>query len=119
MSRIGIVSLLAVALAAPLSADSPSRAKTHGYALSGTIASVDEGRKIFVVRNAAGKSTTLVWTTATTVVGGQLKAGASVTLRYLNKDGKHFATSVSVGEGVAQKTPAPTPAATPLLNHEP
>ena len=75
--------------------------------MSGTITSVDEGHKTFVVKNAAGKSTSLVWTTATTVVGGQLKAGSSVTLRYLNKDGKHIATSVSVGEEVAQKTPTP------------
>jgi hypothetical protein len=114
MSRIGIVSVLAVALAAPLSGDSPS--KTHGYALSGTITSVDEGQKTFVVKNAAGKSTSLVWTTATTVVGGQLKAGSNVTLRYLNKYGKHIATSVSVGEEIAQKTPAPKPAATPIAN---
>ena len=116
MNRIGIVSVLAVALAAPLSGDSPNKAKTHGYALSGTITSVDEGHKAFVVRNAAGKSTSLVWTTATTVVGGQLKPGSNVTLRYLIKDGKHIATSVSVGEEVAEKTPAPKPAATPSQN---
>jgi hypothetical protein len=116
MNRIGIVSVLAVALAAPLSGDSPDKNKAHGYALSGTVASVDEGHKTFVVKNSAGKGTTLVWTDATTVVGGQIKAGATVTLRYLNKDGKHIATSVSVGEQVAQKTPAPKPAATPPLN---
>jgi hypothetical protein len=116
MIKIGIVSLLAVALAAPLSGDSPNKAKTHGYALSGMITSVDEGHKTFVVKNAAGKSTSLVWTAATTVVGGQLKAGANVTLRYLNKDGKHIATSVSVGEELAQKTPSPKSAATPPLN---
>jgi hypothetical protein len=112
MSKIGIVSVLALALAASLSGDSPSKAKTHGYALSGTVASVDEKGKTFVVKNAAGKGTSLVWTTATTVVGGQLKPGASVTLRYLNKDGKHIATSVSIGERTAEKTPAPRPAAT-------
>lgn len=116
MNRIGIVSVLAVALAAPLSGDSPNKAKTHGYALSGTITSVDEAHKAFVVKNGAGKTTSLVWTAATTIVGGQLKTGANVNLRYLNKDGKHIATSVSVGEEVAQKTPAPSPAATPLLN---
>jgi hypothetical protein len=116
MSRIGLVSILAVALAASLSGDSPSKAKTHGYALTGTVASVDESHKTFVVKNASGKGTTLVWTDATTVVGGQLKAGANVTLRYLNKDGKHIATSVSIGEPIASKTPAQTPAATPAPN---
>lgn len=117
MSKTGIVFLLAVALAASLSGDSPNKAKAHGYALSGTIASLDESRKTFVVKSAAGKSTSLVWTAATTVVGGRLMAGASVTLRYLNKDGKHIATSVSIGEPPAAKTPAPRLAATPVSNH--
>jgi len=116
MSKIGIVSVLALALAASLSGDSPSKAKTHGYALSGTIASVDQGRKTFVVKTAAGKGTTLVWTDATTVVGGQIKSGANVTLRYLNKDGKHIATSVSIGEAIAEKTPGPRPATTAPAN---
>jgi hypothetical protein len=116
MSKIGIVSVLAMALTAALSGDSPNKAKTHGYALSGTIASVDESRKTFVVKNAAGKDTSLVWTAATTVMGGQLKPGANVTLRYLNKDGKHIATSVSIGQPAAQKTPSPSPAATPAAN---
>jgi hypothetical protein len=113
MSKIGIVSVLAVALTAALSGDSPNKAKTHGYSLSGTVSSVDESRKTFVVKNVAGKDTTLVWTAATKVIGGRLKAGERVTLRYLNKDGKHIATSVSIGEPAAPKTPSPGPAATP------
>jgi hypothetical protein len=116
MSRIGLVSVMAVALAASLSGDSPSKAKTHGYALSGTVASVDESHKTFVVKNASGKDTMLVWTDATTVVGGKLKAGEKLTLRYLNKDGKHIATSVSIGEPVASKTPSQTRTATPPPN---
>jgi len=116
MSKIGIVSVLAMALTAALSGDSPNKAKTHGYALSGTIASVDESRKTFVVKNAAGKDTALVWTAATTVMGGQLKAGQRATLRYLNKDGKHIATSVRIGEPAAPKTPPPSPAVTPAAN---
>jgi hypothetical protein len=64
------------------------------------------------VRNAAGKETKLVWTAATSIVGGKLKAGEKVTLRYLDKDGKHIATTVSVGEPAPAKTPpaAATPA---------
>jgi hypothetical protein len=108
MSRIGIASVLAMALAAALSgAPAPNKAKTHGIALSGTVSSVDEGRKSFVVRNAAGKETRLVWTDATTVAGGKVTAGARVTLRYLDKDGKHIATSVVVGEPVPTATPPP------------
>ncbi len=116
MRKIGFTCVLAMALTAFLSGDSPSRAKTHGYSLSGTITSVDESRKTFVVKNTAGKDTTLVWTAATSVVGGQLKAGASVTLRYLNKDGKHIATSVVIGEPAVRKIPSPGPAATPTAS---
>ncbi len=116
MSKIGIVSVLAVVMSAALSGDSPNKAKTHGYSLSGTVSSVDESRKTFVVKNAAGKDTSLVWTAATTVMGGQIKAGERVTLRYLNKDGKHIATSVRVGEPAAQKTPSPSPAATTAVS---
>ena len=108
MSKIGIVSLLAMALAASLSgAPAPNKAKTHGYALSGTVSSIDESRKSFAVKNAAGKETRLVWTDATKVVGGKVKTGARVTLRYLDKDGKHIATSIVVGEAtVAEVTPS-------------
>ena len=114
MCKIGIVSLLAMALAASLSgAPAPGKAKTHGYALSGTVSSVDEARKSFSVRNAAGKETRLVWTDATTVYGGKVKAGANVTLRYLDKDGKHIATSVVIGDPAPAKTAVPGPVVTP------
>jgi hypothetical protein len=114
MSKIGIVSLLAMAVALSLSgAPAPNKAKTHGYALSGTVSSVDESRKSFAVRNAAGKETRLIWTDATTVAGGKVKAGARVTLRYLDKDGKHIATSVVIGDPTASKTSIPVPLVTP------
>jgi hypothetical protein len=96
----------------PLSAaPAPNKARTHGYALSGTVSNVDEGRKSFAVRNAAGKETRLFWTNATTVSGGKVTAGARVTLRYLDKDGKHIATSVVIGEPTPTNTTVP--AATP------
>lgn len=112
MTKVGIVSLLAIALTAA-SSDPPSKAKTHGYALSGTVTGVEEARKTFTVKSATGKSTSLVWTSATTVVGGKLKVGEKVTLRYLDKDGKHIATSVSVGEPAAAATPSPSASPTP------
>jgi hypothetical protein len=114
MTKSGIVSLLALALAVSLSgAPAPNKAKTHGYALSGTVSNVDESRKSFAVRNAAGKETRLIWTDATTVVGGKIKAGARVTLRYLDKDGKHIATSVVVGDPTPAKTAVPVPVVSP------
>lgn len=112
MIRPGLVSVLALALLGP-AGDPPAKPRTHGYALSGMVGSVDEAHKTFVVKSSAGKETTLVWTNATTVLGGKLKTGEKVTLRYLDKDGKHIATTVSIGEPAAAKaTPGPaTPAA--------
>jgi hypothetical protein len=113
MRRIGIWSILAMALSAALPAASPSKAKVHGYPLSGTVMSVDQSAKTFVVKSSAGKTTTLVWTPATTMAGGELKVGEKVTLRYLDRGGKHIATSVLVGELSARKTPPATPTAFP------
>jgi hypothetical protein len=95
-------------------AAAPSKAKVHGIALSGTVASVDDANKTLVVRGASGRQTTLVWTNATSVVGGRLAAGQSVTLRYLDRDGKHIATSIHISPPTsprAASTPAPTPTA--------
>lgn len=113
MRRIGIISILAMVLSAPLPAASPNKAKVHGYPLSGTVTSVDQSNKTFAVRSSAGKVTNLVWTPATTMAGGDLKVGEKVTLRYLDRNGKHFATSVVVGEASAQKTPPTTPPVSP------
>src|SRR5262249_55238225 len=109
--RFGIVSLLAVALAG--SPDPPPKAKTPRYSLTGTVSSVDEKQKSFVVKNMAGKETRLVWTAATTIVGGTLKPGEKATVRYLDKDGKHIATTVSLGERPPAKAPPTAATATP------
>ena len=114
MKRIVVASLLALALVAPLSSDPlPNKVKTHGVALTGTVTSVDETRKSFGVKNSAGKETRLVWTDATTVAGGKVRVGAKVTLRYLDKDGRHIATSIVLDEPMAVRTASPGPAATP------
>jgi hypothetical protein len=112
MTRLAIATCLALVMTALLLGEPlPNRVKAHGIALSGTVTTVDEARKSFAVRNSAGKDTRLVWTNATTVTGGKVVAGAKVTLRYLDKDGKHIATSIVVGEPVEARTA--TPAATP------
>jgi hypothetical protein len=114
MTRTGLASFFGMVVAASLLGEPlPNKVKTHGIALTGTVSSVDESRKSFVVKNSVGKETRLVWTDATKVVGGKVVAGAKVTLRYLDKDGKHIATSVALGEPVAARTPAPGTAATP------
>ena len=113
MSRIGIFSILAMVLSVPLPAQSPSKARVHGHPLSGTVASVDQSQKTFVVNSSGGKTTTLVWTPATTMAGGEIKVGEKVTLRYLDRGGKHIATSIVIGELSARKAPPVTPTASP------
>ena len=110
MKRAGVVSFLALALAASLSGAAPTRAKAHGLPFSGRIASLDAAKKTFLVAGAGGRTMTLVWTDATKVSGGDLKTGEEVTLRYLDKDGKHIATSIRIGPPTP---PTPVVAATP------
>ena len=54
-----------------------AKAKAHGIALSGRISRVDPVKKIFGVRDAAGREIPLSWTAATKVTGGELKVGAT------------------------------------------
>ena len=114
MRKLWVALFLAPAFAATLSGEpAPTKVKTHGIPLTGTVSTVDEGRKSFAVKNSAGKETRLVWTDATTVTGGKVVAGAKVTLRYLDKDGKHIATSIVLGEPATARTPGPGLSATP------
>ncbi|MGH9316721.1 MAG: hypothetical protein ACRD1P_06420 [Thermoanaerobaculia bacterium] len=117
MRKIGTACLVAGALLVSLSGASPSHVKTHGIALSGTVSSLDYAARTFVIRDSAGKDTSLVWTDATKVTGGTLKVGEKLTLRYLVKDKKNIATSVKIAVPLPQQTPAspaePAAAATP------
>jgi hypothetical protein len=105
----------AALLAVGLLAATPNKAKVHGYDLTGTIKGIDQSKKTLTVENASGKQTKLSWTNATKVMGGPLAIGQSVTLRYLDKDGKHIVASVRVGH---PETPtaavAPSPTAKPV-----
>lgn len=91
------------------------RAKVHGVAVSGRVEKVDAAKKTFSVREAGGKEIALSWTGATKIVGGELKAGDAVTLRYLDKDKRHIAAYIRVnaGAGAAPATPTSVPAAAP------
>jgi hypothetical protein len=108
------VFLVAVGLVATVAASEPSKAKVHGYALSGTIVAVDEAGKTFDVKSSPKREMRLSWTTATVVLGGSLAVGQKVTLRYLDKDQKHIATSIKIMPAASVETArATTPAATP------
>ena len=103
--------------AAALGANPPAKSKVHGLSVTGTVATYEEPGKKMVVKTSAGKQVPLVWTSATKTLGGPLKIGLKVTVRYLEKDGKNIATSIQVeppktAETAAQPTPSgPTPTA--------
>jgi hypothetical protein len=109
MRSFAVLAFLPLLVAAQIAA--PSKAKVHGFSLSGTVVRIDAGKKTLAVRNAAGKETTLAWTNATSVFGGTLAVGQAVTLKYLDRDGKHIATSIHIGPASAASAPKPTPTA--------
>ncbi len=74
----------------------PARMRAHGISLSGRISDLDLAKKKLSVRDGAGRETSLVWTGATKISGGELKIGESVTLRYLDKDTRHIATTIKI-----------------------
>ena len=77
-------------------ADSNKAKSSHGGTARGTIASVDQTAKTFVLRDAAGKEMTVSWNDATKVKGGSLKEGEQVQIRTVDKNGGHVATSISI-----------------------
>jgi len=114
--RASLFLLPAAALTASLAAAEPvtpgPAAKSHANTVSGTVVSVQDGEKKLVVRDARGKETRLVWTTATRMSGGALKAGEKVTVRWMRRDGKNIATALKVVGGgdetnASGSTPSP------------
>ncbi len=88
--------------AAPASSVEP---REHGKTAVGKVVSIDRKLAKFTVRNAASESTTLFWSSATNLTGGNLALGVSVEVKYLQKNGKNWATSIRVPpvEGSAKR----------------
>lgn len=86
----------ALLLAAGVVSADPPNAKNHANTLSGTVTAVDTAARTLVVKDGRGKETHLVWTGATRVTGGDLKAGEKVTVRWLSREGKKIATVVKI-----------------------
>jgi hypothetical protein len=63
--------------------------------IQGTISSVDNSAKSFIVKDSSGKEVTVFWTDATRL-SGELTEGASVMLQTTQQDGKTVATSIQV-----------------------
>jgi hypothetical protein len=102
-------------LAAVAFADTPSKSKAHGLSVTGTVVSFDGTAKKMTVKTPAGKQVPLVWTSATKTAGGAVKAGAKVTVRYLEKEGKNIATSIRIETVEPTSAGAPPAAATPTV----
>lgn len=111
----GLLLGLALMVASPrsLSAATPSKAKVHGISLSGRVSKIDAAAMTLSVRDGSGHEVALAWTAATKITGGDPKVGDVVTLRYLDKDKKHIATTIHVGAPSAAKPTSPAPAASP------
>jgi len=110
---------LALALPRPLDAAASAaaaaapRAKVHGVTVSGRVSKVDAAARTFSVRETSGREVPLAWTAATKITGGDLKVGELVTLRYLDKDKKHIATTIHVGPLPPAKARPATPSVSP------
>jgi Domain of unknown function (DUF5666) len=64
--------------------------------IKGTVASVDQSGKSFVVKDeASGKDVTVYWDSATKV-NGDLKPGSMVSLQTTDQGGKMMATSIDI-----------------------
>ena len=73
--------------------------------VSGTIASWDDATKLGTVKDSTGKETSFGWNEKTTVTGTP-KVGEHVSVSYTkDKDGKIWATHISVGAKTATAKP--------------
>jgi hypothetical protein len=72
--------------------------KMMGKTNEGTISKMDMAGKMMMVKDSAGKETTVYWNDATKVAGDEMKEGALVHWKGMEKDGKMWATWVHVGE---------------------
>jgi hypothetical protein len=68
---------------------------TSGKSLTGTITSIDNNQKMFIVRDDAGQTVTVYWNDATRV-SGDLKEGATVSVQTNDEGGKTLATTIQV-----------------------
>jgi hypothetical protein len=95
MRKILALSVVAVLCAVVvLAGDDKKMGKTN----EGTISKMDAAAKMMVVKDSAGKETTVYWNDTTKVAGDEMKEGALVHWTGAEKDGKTWATWVHVGE---------------------
>jgi hypothetical protein len=96
---LSLVAVLCIAVVAVAGDDKMAgKGKMGGKSMEGTVSKLDTAGKMMMVKDSAGKESTLYWNDATKVEGGELKEGAMVHYKATEKDGKWWATWVHVGE---------------------
>lgn len=103
MKKVSVLALTALlvlgatAIALPQDAsksqDNPSASQSKS--LRGTISSVDNSAKSFVVKDANGTETTVFWNDSTRL-SGELAPGAAVVIQTSMQDGKTMASAIQV-----------------------
>jgi len=76
------------------SQSNPSQSQS-GKVVTGTITSIDNAAKTFVVKDESGQNVTVYWSDATRV-SGDLKEGAAVSVQTNDEGGKTMATTIQV-----------------------
>jgi hypothetical protein len=94
LSLVAVLCLAVVAIAG----DDKMAGKDKSPTMEGTITKVDMAGKMMMVKDSAGKESTVYWTDKTKVAGDELKEGSLVHWKGMEKDGKMWATWVHVGE---------------------
>jgi len=109
-----VVGFASQALAADQTKTAVTAPAHHGHEFKGSVTAYDETAKMLKLKDSAGKEKDFTLTTAT-ALHGTVKVGEKATVRYMVKDGKDVATSVSVGAPAQApaKAPAAAPATTP------
>ena len=108
-SLVCVLSILALALAAPIVAQTEQTT-------SGTV--VSSSATQLVIQTADGKQMTFAVDSNTTAPG-TLQQGSTVTVRYHDMNGTFHAANVSAGTGSTATTPAATDTRTPALPETP
>lgn len=94
---LSVAAVLCIAVVALAGDDKKMGSKMDGKSMEGTISQLDMAGKMMMVKDSAGKETSVYWTDATKVEGGELKEGEMVHFKVMEKDGKMWATWVQVG----------------------
>ncbi len=98
VALVSAFALATTALAQDSSSTSsdPQKSSRSSMSLHGTITSVDNTNRSFVVKDdATGKETTVFWD-STTKLNGDLKVGSMATVQSSQSSGRTTATSVEV-----------------------